>query len=160
MSDQSAALHAITDLEGMYNDRPSAEWLRTLRAFGKDSGYTWGFRTYRTVFTEGSDAAFARGMEILSAYMRHACFSTVLRRPNIPRDDTPTKELWSRMRNEVVENPALEDAFVTVVHENFLAWLESQGFKSPRGRAMEEDTGPFSSSPSHRFFVIIDANAL
>ncbi|GKT66568.1 hypothetical protein ColTof4_04060 [Colletotrichum tofieldiae] len=99
--------------------------------------YCWGFTIFRTVYTPGSDEAFAKAIDRLAIYAKQYADDDILhkRLPNEePRDPLPNRELWSRYYNEAVEDPeTLANAGVEEVGRRFDAWV-SEHFDSGGGK--------------------------
>ena len=103
---------------------------------------------------------FAKGMRILSAHLRAKCFADADLHSEHPLHDLPNRELWQRMKSEVIEDRALFDgAPPAAIQKHFHAWIEQQGFHLTN----TEPTDPsleLAGSSAHRFCIVIDAEAL
>ncbi|KAH6640323.1 hypothetical protein F5144DRAFT_483533, partial [Chaetomium tenue] len=92
-----------------------------------DYRYSWGYTIFRTIYTPGSDEAFARAIERLAVYAKTYVNDDIAlkRRPNQqPRDPLPNQELWSRYYNEVIEDEhTLANATVEDVGRRFDTWI-------------------------------------
>jgi hypothetical protein len=105
-----------------------------------DYSYSWGYTIFRTVYTPGSDDAFARAIERLAIYAKTYTNGDISfkRLPNQqPRDNVPNTELWSRYYNEVVEDrDTLANATLEEVGRRFDAWISehlNRDVLPPRG---------------------------
>lgn len=111
----------------------------------------WGFSIWRTVFTPGSDLAFARALDTINQWVKHECFeqsnrahvSTAIRQ----HDHDAACEVWKRYRNEIVENRDLDGASPETVRQRFMAWIESRG--------MEQN-----QTSRYRYCILIDKDVL
>lgn len=123
---------------------------------GEQGDYTWGFRIYRTSYSEPNvDAEFNKAIDILRPYMREDIFYDFehhrqpwgRKDPNVKDDldNAPEQQLWKRLRNEIVENQEalLEDASPAKLSEMHHEWLESRG-----GKTMQDCR--------NRYFLILD----
>lgn len=66
------------------------------------------------------------------------------------------------MKNEIIDDRAtFEGVPPSVIQQNFQAWIEQQGYHLPNIDARDRDPWlDISGSASHRFCIIIDADAL
>jgi hypothetical protein len=66
------------------------------------------------------------------------------------------------MKNEIIDDRAtFEDAPPSVIQQHFQAWIEQQGYYLPNIDSQDRDPPlEMASSASHRFCIIIDADAL
>ena len=111
----------------------------------------WGFSIWRTVFTPGSDSAFARALDTINQWVKHECFtqtnradvSTVIQ----DHDYNSACEVWKRYRNEVIEDRDLDSASPETVRQRFMAWIESRG--------MEQN-----QTSRYRYCILIDKDVL
>jgi hypothetical protein len=109
---------------------------------------------HRYPLTGPSD--FAAGLRIISAHLRESCFYDA----DKGGDDTPNQQLWRRMKNEIINDRAtFEGATPSVVQQHFQAWIEQQGYHLPNIESQDPSL-EFPDSASHRFCIIIDAEAL
>ncbi|KAL0939537.1 uncharacterized protein CTRU02_206147 [Colletotrichum truncatum] len=109
--------------------RPVRECLQQLSHHNGSHNYPycWGYTIFRTVYTPGSDEAFAKAIERLGVYAKNFVDDDILLKP-LPnkkaRDPLPNQELWSRYYNEVVEDPeTLANAGIEEVGKRFDAWV-------------------------------------
>jgi hypothetical protein len=66
------------------------------------------------------------------------------------------------MKNEIIDDRAtFEGAQPSVIQQHFQAWIEQQGYYLPNFNVDSRDPSlKMAGSPSHRFCIIIDADAL
>jgi len=99
-------------------------------------------------------------MRILSAHMRFACFEDADADSEQPLHDLANQELWRRVKSEVIEDRALFDGVPpAAIQKHFHAWIEQQGVHLPNIEPSDPSLHMASSS-THRFCIIIDAEAL
>lgn len=88
--------------------------------YGRHDEYTWGFRIYRTSYSEpNADAEFNKAIEILHSYMRKEIFYHFEHHgqlwgqgdPNVKDslDDAPEQQLWKSLQNGIVQDRELID---------------------------------------------------
>lgn len=114
--------------------------------------YTWGFRIYRTTYSQpDSDAKFSEAIEILDDYIRNECFSYVDdgrhsgNAVNPPMDGKANEQLWKCLRHEIVEDrELLEDASPAKILTLAQDWVHSERKATTR------------DSPRYRFFLYVD----
>jgi hypothetical protein len=101
---------------------------------------------------------FAAGLRIISAHLRKACFRDADKGGN----DTPNQQLWQRMKNEIIDDRVtFEGAPPSVIQQHYQAWIEQQGYYLPNFNVDSRDPSlEMAGSASHRFCIIIDADAL
>lgn len=91
--------------------------------------------------------------------MRAACFDDAYR-DEIPLDTFPNEQIWQRQRFEVIDDCSTFDgAPPAVVQQHFQAWIEADGFHLPNDKSPDPSLRMAGSS-THRFCIIIDAEAL
>lgn len=99
-------------------------------------------------------------MEILSAHLRQSCFEDAKEDSEEPLDNFPNQQLWQRMRMDVVEDRAvLDGAPPAAIQKHFQAWIEQQGYHLSNDESPDPSL-QMAGSSSHRFCIIIDAEAL
>jgi hypothetical protein len=99
-------------------------------------------------------------MRVLSANRRDPCFEDAELDSEKHLDDLPNRQLWQRLKTEIIEDGALFDgAPPAATQKHFQAWIEQQGFQLP-GDEYPDDSVQLASSSTHRFCIIIDADAL
>jgi hypothetical protein len=92
--------------------------------------------------------------------MRDACFDDEELDSEKSLDGLPNQQLWRRSKTEIIEDGALfEDAPLTAIQKHFQAWIKQQGFQLP-GDEYPGDSIQIAGSSTHRFCIIIDAEAL
>lgn len=92
--------------------------------------------------------------------MREECFYDAMGHTEEPLDDFPNRELWSRMKLDIIDDPTtFNRASPTVIQQHFQSWIESQGFHLPNAKTPNPRL-KMAGSASHRFCIIIDAEAL
>ena len=80
--------------------------------YGRHDDYTWGFRVYRTSYSDpNADAEFNKAIEILHSYMREEIFYAFehhgapwgKKEPGVNDglDDAPERQLWKRLQQTV-----------------------------------------------------------
>jgi hypothetical protein len=91
----------------------------------------WGFAIWRTVFTLGSDPAFARALDIIDQWVKYECFEEVKRTHTDAgaeiQNYKAARELWKRCDNIVIEDRTLDGASPEAVRQKFLAWIVEKG---------------------------------
>jgi hypothetical protein len=103
-----------------------------------------------------ASADFATGLRIISAHLRKECFHDA----EEGGDDTPNQQLWQRMQNKIIEDRAMFDgAPPAVIQQHFQAWIEQQGYHLPNIESPDPSL-EMASSASHRFCIIMDADAV
>ncbi|KAG9252353.1 uncharacterized protein F5Z01DRAFT_243435 [Emericellopsis atlantica] len=110
--------------------RVPREYLKELAKFHGNHTYpyTWGFVIFRTVYTYGSDEAFAKALERLDAYARYEAYQDLRSKfyHEAPRDPAVNQELFRRYYNVILEDKdKLANASVDEVGKRFDAWIES-----------------------------------
>jgi hypothetical protein len=93
-----------------------------------DYAYCWGYAIFRTVYTEGSDEAFAEAIKRLGIYAKMALDDDILFKPlpnEEPNDPLPNQDVWNRCYHEIVEDPEkLANASVEDVGKYFDTWVK------------------------------------
>lgn len=112
--------------------------------------YTWGYKIYRTTYQAGTDAKFARAIEVLNKWMRDECLNNMNeRREQLPSDSKAKEQLAQRLRNEIVEDrELLEGASTETLLTLHQEWVHLER------KAIAAD------SPHYRFFLVIDDDVL
>lgn len=135
-----------------YNVLPTCGVYRLLSLAHRGHGdYTWGFRIYRTAYRAGSDADFARAIEILNDWIRHECFSyagddRVTEAPPLPPVSSKANEqLWQRLKHEIIEDKQLLEGAST---DKLLRLHQDWVHLDRQARTRD--------NPSYRFFLVID----
>ncbi|KAK4157598.1 hypothetical protein C8A00DRAFT_29442 [Chaetomidium leptoderma] len=120
--------------------------------------YCWGYTIFRTVYTPGSDEAFARAIERLGIYAKAYVNDDIAskRPPNKePRDPRPNQDLCSRYYNEVVEDgETLANASLEEVGRRFDAWINEH--LTPD--ALQRGSG--TSNARFRFCLMLDQESV
>lgn len=111
----------------------------------------WGYSIWRTVFTPGSDSAFARALDTINQWVKHECFTETNRAyvsADIQNHDyNAAREVWKRYRNDIIEDRDLDSASPETVRQRFMAWIESRG--------MEQN-----QTSRYRYCILIDEDVL
>nr|OQO28196.1 hypothetical protein B0A51_03984 [Rachicladosporium sp. CCFEE 5018] len=157
-SDMSDAYKSILRAVDSYGDRQAGRWCRELTTHGLGDELHWGFQIYRTVYSPGSDEQFATAVEVLQAYLRDDCIGEYGLHGPLP-DGPANNELLQRLKLDIVEDRELEDAAAPIIQQRFQAWVESHGLFIATSQAPDLSLEQASSS-SHRFCIIIDAEAV
>jgi hypothetical protein len=112
----------------------------------------WGFTIWRTVYSLGSDAKFARALDIINQWVESECFEEVDKtHTDTGAEDVnyrAAREVWKRYENVVIEDRSLEGASPDAVRKKFAAWTESKGVDWRQ------------QSSRNRFCILIDEEAL
>lgn len=146
-----------TELINIQDHRLSRECLKQLASHGDYHSFpfSWGFVVFRTVYTPGSDEAFAEDMDRLGVYAKGFAHEDVLPRllPNKPSHDlAPNQDLWWRYFNVAVEDRAsLADASVEEIGKRFDAWIKDN---------IKPDAKPRVPNSRYRYCLMIDQECI
>lgn len=172
---------ALFDAAREFGDRESGQWCSQLKTSGTGSNCEWGFRIYRTIYTPESDTGrpnhirlrlrctnyeltcmqdFETGLEILIRHMHRIIFYDAQGDSEKPLDNFPNMQIWQRFRPEIISDRTTFDrAPPATIQQHFQAWIEEQGYHLPNDPSPDPSLRR-ASSASHRFCIIIDAEAL
>jgi hypothetical protein len=112
----------------------------------------WGFTIWRTVYTLGSDAKFARALDLINQWVERECFEQAKRTHTDDGVETlnhrAAREVWKRYDNIVIKDRSLEGASPDAVRQRFAAWTKEKG------------VGWSQQSSRYRFCILIDEEVL
>lgn len=144
-------VHAVRgEVSSDYNKLPEGGCHKLLSLGRRGKGdYTWGYRIYRTTYTNpSSDADFAKAIEVLNEYIRAECFSYTNGSLDLGYfDGEANRQLWQRVRHEIVEASDL---------------LEGASESPERMLKLHQDwvhSHPDAKVPDHsfyRYFLVVD----